>query len=136
MAVKGHSVKFSYADPGTPTTYTAVAKVIDITPPNVEADDIDVSTMDSPDQFKEFTASWADGGECELTIQFSKQENGTIYSLFRADKAFKIEFSDGSNWTFNGYIKAFGNEVDREGVITTPITIKVSGRPTFTAAAA
>ena len=33
-------------------------------------------------------------------------------------------------------IKKFGGEIDREGVITQTITVKVSGKPAFTAAAA
>jgi hypothetical protein len=49
---------------------------------------------------------------------------------------FRITYADGSKWAFSGYIKAYGDEVEREGIVTTSVTIKVSGKPVFTKAAA
>jgi hypothetical protein len=138
MATKGHSTKLAYGDAANyadSETWTDFAKITEITPPNVEADDIDISHMDSPDQFKEFTAGWADGGEVECTIQFAKAANAAVYGLFRQDKGYKVTFVDGSTWELNGYMKAFGNEVEREGIVTANVTIKVSGKPVFTPAA-
>jgi hypothetical protein len=57
-----------------------------------------------------------------------------VYGLFRLDKNFRITFVDTSKWALSGYIKSFGNEVDREDIITANITVKISGKPTFTAA--
>jgi hypothetical protein len=138
MANKGSKTKLAYGDQETYAAsgaFTPIAKVIDINPPNIEADDIDVSHMESPDEHKEFDPGWADGGEVELTIQYEKAKNATVYGLFRQKKGWEMEFSDGSVWGFDGYIKGFGNEVDREGIITLVITIKVSGKPVFEAAA-
>lgn len=134
MATKGHSTKLEFgnqANYADSTTWTEFAEITEITPPNVEADDIETSHMQSPEQFKEFDPGWADGGEVELTINFDKDQNETVYGLFRQKKGFKMTFVDGSAWKFNGYIKAFGNEVDREGIITAPITLKISGKPVF-----
>jgi hypothetical protein len=102
----------------------------------VEADDIETSHMESPNQFKEFTAGWADAGEVDFVIQFKKENAGTVWGLFRQDKSFEVKFKDGSTWTFNGYLKKFGTETDREGIITVPLTAKISGEPEFEAAAA
>lgn len=134
MAIKGHGVIFEVGDEETVAdseTWTKIAKVIDITPPNVESDDIDCSHMESPEQFAEYDPGWAEAGECTLTIQFAADENERVYGLFRQKKGFRMVFNQGSRWQFNGYIKAFGNEVDRKGIITAPITVKISGKPEF-----
>ena len=139
MAVKGSQVVFQYGNQATyaaSSTWTDVAEIIDITPPNVEADDIETSHMMSPNQFKQFEAGWADGGEVDLSVQFEKAKNASLYALFRQPKGFRIMFADapgpsGSKWGFDGYIKGFGNEVDREDIVTADITVKITGQPVF-----
>src|SRR3954469_23071654 len=101
MSTKGHSTKLEFGDAATvagSTTWTPVAKVTELTPPNVEAEDIDVSHMESPEQFEEFDPGWANGGEVEATIQFEKTENETVYGLFRQPKGYRLSFVDGSKW--------------------------------------
>lgn len=137
--MKGHSTKIEYGNAATvaaSTTWTALAKITELGGVNVEAEDIDVSHMESPDQFEEFDPGWANGGEVEATIQFEKTENETVYGLFRVPKGFRMVFVDGSKWNLNGYIRSFGNEVERKGIVTAKIKIKVSGKPEFVKAAA
>ena len=133
MAVKGHgtTLKHGAADPAD----VLIGKVTDITPPNVEVDDIETTNMDSPDTAKEYEAGYLDGGEVEVTVQFVKATQTTVYGLIRTTKFWLIEFSDGSKWSFSGYLKGFANEVEREGIVSMGLTIKVSGKPTYTAAA-
>jgi hypothetical protein len=143
MSVKGHSVIIEHGNQSTheaSTVWTAVAELVDITPPNVEADDIETSHMLTPEQFKTFDPGWADGGEVEFTVQYEKAKNATLYGLFRQPKGYRVLFADapgpsGSRWKFNGHVKGFSNEVDREGLITADITIKISGKPVFEPAA-
>jgi hypothetical protein len=132
MATKGHSTTLGYSGI-PPTTYTPVAKITDIKPPAPESEDINVSHMESPEQWEEVTAGWADAGEVETTIQYEKAANATIYGLLRQDKTYKITFSDNSTWVFQGFLKKFANEVERKGIVTANISIRISGKPTFTA---
>ncbi|MEM6560041.1 MAG: phage tail tube protein [Planctomycetota bacterium] len=139
MSVKGHSTTIAYGDDATyadSSGFTEFANVTGITPPKAEADDIDVTHMTSPEQWKEYEAGWADGGEVEFTVQFDKSQTSAVFGLFRQNKGYEITFSDGSTWGITGYIKAFGDEIDREGIVTTTLTIKVSGKPAFSPAAA
>lgn len=148
MATKGAQTKFGFSTSDLDDTamdvavasddltgITDLAKVTDIKPPKVDADDIDVSHMESPEQFKQFAAGWANGGEVECTIQFDKTKNAAIYGAFRKNRVFRVTFFDGSVWGFKGYIKGFGNEVEREKIVTATITAKVSGKPLFVPAA-
>lgn len=139
MPTKGYNTKFEYGDQAThtgSTTWTEFAQIKDIKPPKVEADDIDISHMQSPDMFREYSAGWADGGELEVQVQFSKTDNATVYGLFRQDKGFRMTFADGSRWKLNGYIKTFSNELEKDGIVTATIGVKVSGKPVFEATGA
>ncbi|MEM6798003.1 MAG: phage tail tube protein [Planctomycetota bacterium] len=134
----GHSAVFAYGDEATAaasSTWTALAGVTEIGGISIEADDIDVSNMDSPEQMRQFDPGWADAGEVEVTLQFAKAQNAAVYGLFRVPKGFQIMFADGSKWEFDGYVKGFGNEIEREGIVTATATAKISGKPAFTAAA-
>ena len=91
--------------------------------------------MTSPEQFKQFDPGWADAGEVSLTVQYEKTAATSIYGIFRQPKLFKMTFEDLSTWEFSGYLKKIGGEIDREGVITQELTVKISGKPTFAAAA-
>lgn len=138
LTTKGHSTIVAYGSGSTfadSETFTPFARVTEVTPPTPEADDIDVSHMESDEQFKEYEAGWAEGGEVEFTIQFEKVQAETVYGLFRHSKGYKVTFADGSAWGCTGYIKSFGDEIDREGIVTTGVTIKVSGKPAFIKAA-
>lgn len=144
MATKGFKTKLAIGDGKNVEeshTWTDIAKITDLKPPKPQADDIETSNMDSPGTdtgkpWKEFTAGWAEAGEVEVTIQFERAQNATVYGLFRQDKGFRITFVDGSTWHFSGYIKSFGDEVDRAKIVTTAVQIKVSGEPVFTPAVA
>src|SRR5580704_10135702 len=94
---QGYQTVISYGNMPTASGSTAwvdFAGIDDIKPPKVESEDIDVSHMQSPDQFKQFVAGWANGGEAEVKIQFEKTQNATVYGLFRANKGFRITFAD------------------------------------------
>src|SRR4051812_43149794 len=112
----GHSTKFAFgngATLATSSTWTEIAQILEISPPEVEADDVETSNMASTDQFKTFDPGWADAGEVEISVQYEKAASTTIYGLFRVKKGFKMTFEDGSSWGFDGYVKKFGGEVDR-----------------------
>jgi hypothetical protein len=131
---KGTKTKLEYGDAvdvATSASWTAIAKITDITPPEIKAEDIDVSNMDSADLFSEFEPGWAEGGEVECTIQFDKTQDAAVYGLFRQPKGWRMTFADTSMWQFNGYINSFGNEVERKGIVTTKIKLKISGKPEF-----
>src|SRR4051794_29995760 len=109
MSVKGAGTTLEYGNAATTagsTVWTPVALIEDITPPKIEADDIETSHMLTPNQVKTFDPGWADAGELECKIQFEKVANATLYSLFRVPKAWRMRFADlpspsGSRWDFD-----------------------------------
>lgn len=146
MSTPGYKTKISVgntADYATASTWTPFASVTEITPPTLEADDIENSHMLTPNQIKTFLPGWADPGEIEMILEFDKDEAANVYDLFRIPKAYRVEFNDpatpsgaGSRLQANGYIKSIGPEVDREGLATVNVAIKVSGEVDFVPAPA
>lgn len=134
---KGHSTIIEVGDAATvdaSAAWTKLGKVTEVTPLTLEGDEIDVSHMESADQWREFDPGWAEAGEIDVTLQYRADDNAAIYELFRVTRGYRITFADGSKWTAAGFIKTFGNEVEREGIVTTSVGIKLSGAPDFTAA--
>lgn len=131
---KGYMSKAFYGDTVAAAT-TAFANVLEITPPKPTAAKIDTTHMESPDEFKEQDPGLAEVDDVELKVQFDKTQAAAVYGLFRLKKGFKVQFADGSKWELSGFISGYGDEVDREGIVTTTITIAVSGKPVFTPAA-
>jgi predicted secreted protein len=102
----------------------------------VESDEIDVTSLDSPDDFKEFIAGAKDAGEVSLE-GFIKSENNVdaMYSLAlaRTVEAWTITAPNGSVWTFNALVKSFKEgEATVDGARAFTATLRVSGAPTYT----
>lgn len=136
MASAGYESFFytGAADAAAAAITTKVAEVVNISGPNIEGEDIDVTSMDSTSGFREFIAGLVDGGEVSIDLVFGKAELALLYSYIRDHNAYKVAFSDGSTWHFNGYLKSIGNEAPHEDKISCTATIKVQNQPTFTAA--
>ena len=133
MADKGYGAKFFWKVTSPATT--EVLLVTAIAPPGIEVEDIDVSVMQSTDQWREFISGWKVGGEAGVTIQYTKAETAALFAQAAIENFFIIEFSDGSEWAFKGYINNFGDELDIDGIVSTALTIKITGVPTFTPSA-
>ncbi len=133
MVDKGYGAKFFWKV--TSPADTAVLLVTAITPPGIDVEDIDTSVMQSTDQWRTFISGWKDGGEAGITVQYTKANTALLFAQVAVENFFTIEFSDDSEWDFKGYIKGFGDEIDIDGVVSTTLTIKLTGVPTFTPSA-
>lgn len=130
-ATHGHGTALAGATTGT------VGNIINVALPGRTRDWIDMSTMDSTDKFREFLAGMADEGEIALEVNYDGSDAGIANSLntnFQAatQEVWTITFPDTSTFACSGGISSLGVAVDFEGKITQPITIKLSGKATFT----
>lgn len=103
----------------------------------IESEEIDVTTLDSADDFKEYIAGSKDAGELSFEgIVKSETAIGAMYSLAngRDLKSWEIETPSGSTWTFTGFVKSFKEgEASVDGVRNFTGSIRISGAPTYTA---
>lgn len=113
--------------------YTTIGEPIEtITGPNISATDIDFFHHQSPNQFREFKAGAGDAGEITFSVNYVEADSSTIYGLHRTDRWFKITDSGSSTWVCQGYVRDVTPNFPIDDRATMDITIKLSGKPTFT----
>ena len=109
-----------------------------------EADDIDTTTHDSADGYREFTRGLVDAGEITFSgnwIADSSQElpaTGSNTGISTGPTTtldyFRITLPDSLGvWAGRGYWKSWRLNPQLDGLMTFAGSIKVSGKPTFTA---
>ena len=113
-----------------------VARLTNITPPELSRDDIDVTDHDSPDGFREFVPGLKQSGEVPLEGNLIPTDD-TQKGLLAA-----VDIDEPEEWTiefptipklyirFFGYVKSFAiAEAPVEGVMKFTATIKATGKP-------
>jgi len=136
MSLKTYNSVFekgNTADYATASTWTAIATGVNvekIKPPMPKAKVIPATHLARANEFEDFIAGLADGGEMTLTVQYDKTANLAVYALYRTTNAYRVKYSDNSGWKFNGFITDFGDqEIVNGDIIRTDITFKVTGKP-------
>lgn len=125
---------------GPPETFTTIAEVRSIKPPQSEADDIDVTHMLSPSGYREFIQGLKDAGEASFTVNWipndpTQAETGSgllALAISGAVRTWRIVLPNSALvWTFSGYVKSFNPDIPVDDAMTADVTIKVSGASTF-----
>lgn len=125
MPVHSHDTTLSFG--------SAITLVNSVSAPEIEVSDVNITHLASSNGFKEWASGLGDGGEVEFEIQYGKAQVATLYGYIRTTQAFTLTFPDGSTWTGNGHIKKLGGgKVEEDDIIKNSVTIKVTGKPTFT----
>lgn len=120
------------------TTPVAIGSLTSISSPSMTQETIDVTTLDSDGEFREFLGGFKDGGEVSASGYFDPDDAGqqAAYAAFESGvtETFKIEFpaSMGASWDFEGVITGFTTTAELESAVGFELTIKVSGKPTLT----
>jgi hypothetical protein len=126
MASASYNTTFSFN--------ATIGEVLNITAPQISVEPIETTHLTSSNAFKEFIPGFGDGGEISLTINYAKAQLSTLYGLIRTVASFTLTFADSSTWTGSAFLTALsGGEVEEDNRVTCEITLKVTGKPTFTA---
>lgn len=104
-------------------------------------DEIDVTTLDSPNRAKEYLSGAADFGSVEVEQNVTTQNTDQIEkinALFTSGDLREWERADDTGTVaFEGYVSEAGyGEETVDGLVKFNFTIRISGKPTFTPAAA
>ena len=104
-----------------------------------EAEEIDVTTLDSPNRAKEFIQGAKDAGSIEVSLNncFDGQVEAlkAVYASGAVRSWVETFPDDAGTLTYSGYISAltFG-EATPDGLLSVNITIRLSGEPVYTEA--
>ncbi|CEF48253.1 unnamed protein product [uncultured bacterium] len=130
----GTSLKFTIS-----STLTAVAQVMSIDGPNVEA--ATTETTNLSDVVRKFRAQLPDPGEITFTIEYDPADTGHT-ALFTAVMSFpqtavacELDFAGTGThkWAFNGLVTRFGLKgMNVDDNLEADVTIKVTGNITPT----
>ncbi len=137
MSIIGYGTTIGYSL--TNGSFTAVAQVTEISPPETTVGEAKVTHLLSPNAFHEYIASLGEGGEGSFKFLFAKTLAATLRTMQagRLTYYWQVTFPDGtsqgSTLVFQGHIKGLGTMVPMEEKVECEIKIKVTGLPVFTA---
>lgn len=134
-AISGVGTVFKRSDMTSSPTFTAIAEINSIDGPSKSRDTIDVTSLDSTGGYREFIASFRDGGEVSLEMNFTRDGYVDMTADFEVDTLvdYQIVLPDTGNTTFDfsGLVVNVGLAIPFEDKVTAPVTIKVSGQITL-----
>lgn len=123
---------------GSETADTVIAHLTSIGEVTGEREEIDVTTLDSPNGAKEFISGVVDFGSFDVAGNvIDGVQVSTLYDVFNGqqNRNFEIQTPSGTVLALNGYFSSFGfGEKTTDGLDTFKATIRVSGAPTYTLA--
>lgn len=136
-AVAGVGSEFQVGDGSSPQVYTKVAEVLSIGGPDVSAEEIDVTSLDSTGGYKEFITGLKEGGSVALEVNWIK--SNTQQTTLRdaldsgAELNCRIVFSDSPQTvaTFACKVTGFSMSAEPDSQLKASITIKISGAVTW-----
>ena len=119
------------------------AQVYSISGPTLSADVADVSDLESEAFYREFVNTFRDGGEVTLGLRFDPAEAGQgiatngFLALFERDipDNYTITWSNtgASTTAFSAFVTGYESSADFDAELDLSVTLKITGRPTFTA---
>ena len=136
-----HTVQLQKGDGASPEVFTAnVAHVLSIGGPSLSRETIDTTDADATDDWRTFIASYIDGGEVSLEINYDP-DNAThaptagILEAFASNTAtnYRVQFptSPVTAWNFSAICTGFETSAPHDGVLTASVTYKVMGAITL-----
>jgi predicted secreted protein len=112
------------------TTFIPVAEVTKIDVLDVKADTTDVSSHDSPGQWREFIGGMKDAGSLSFDVNYDPAAHGTIFSNIGGDPIKqKITLPDAGAAVvaFDAIITGMKAQAPFDDKLAATVTIKVSG---------
>ena len=125
---QGTTLKYTPAG-GTQLTVGKLTSVGEISP---EADEVDVTTLDSTGGYREYIQGFRDSGEVELEGFHDAGDAGqkAMRTAFASGEtgAFEVAFPDGTSAKFNGFVKGHTiGSAEVDGAIGFGAVIRISG---------
>ena len=136
---KGFGTIVQYRTSTGPDVWVTIANLTRIRPFNLKVDSIDVSSQDSPDEYREKIPGFKDAGECSFDLNYDDGNATHEWLETSADgtvRKFRVCFGGlvvgNKIKTFDGFIVAIGPETPHDGKMNASCTINVTSKPVTT----
>jgi len=105
----------------------AIAEVHNLSP-SIEFDDVQVTDFDSG-IWHEYVKGL---GGCELTAEAhwrpdTHKSDIMVHLVNTTKQAFRVEWVDGTNWTFSGFLQGFDGNAPNGEALSTTLRIRMTG---------
>lgn len=131
---------FQRGDGAGPEVFTSIIEMQSIGGPSINRGTIETTHHESPDNFREFLPNLPDGGEFSLEGNFcpaSATQTTPLVTDFnnQSSRNYKIIWPDSGSaqFAFAGFPTAVSLSSPFDGKMGISATVKVTGKPTFTA---
>lgn len=130
----GHGITFEMADLATPTAFTYLAEVFDITPPSETTDMVDATHMQSPNRTREFISGLTDPGEASFEMNYvpGSLSDKALIAAKNKRKWCRTTFPNGVQLLFIGLRQDYEKNAPTDDKMTASVTWKVSGEVVLT----
>ncbi|MCL2647712.1 MAG: hypothetical protein FWD61_12000 [Phycisphaerales bacterium] len=128
-AILGAGVSIGYSELPLASTpvYTKIVNLEDVTAPQNQRDDVEISNHDSDGLLKEWIPGW--NGATDPTMKWIfKASVAALLQGFQADgkiRAWQVLYPDGSTQAFTAYIKNCGPTSPRTDKMVMEVTLKI-----------
>ena len=136
-ATAGVGSEFQVGDGASPEVFTKVAEVLSIGGPEISAEEIDVTSLDSTGGYKEYITGLKDGGSVALEVNWVKSNSQQIAMRDKLDSGvetnFRIVFSDSPSTQadFAGKVTGFNMAAEPGSQLKANLTVRISGQVTW-----
>lgn len=130
----GYGITFEMTDIATPTDFTYIQEIKDVTPPSEETDQADASHMQSPNRTREFIDGLTDPGEASFEMNYvpGSASDKALIAAKGKRKWCRLTFPNGVQTLFIGIRQTYEKSAPLDDVMTATVTFKVSGDPVHT----
>jgi hypothetical protein len=138
QASLGYGITFEMAPVATPTVFTYLSEIYDLTPPSDTTDQVDATHMQSPNRTREFVEGLTDPGEASFEMNYVPGSPSDIALAAAKGKRkwCRITFPNGVQVLFTGSRQTYEKSAPTDDKMTASVSFKVSGEPILTEAAA
>lgn len=105
-----------------------IAHLTDLSFPDIEVDEIDISSHDSKDGYREFIPGMKDGGAVDIEGNYTSDNAIMDYIDGGEVQEFTITTASNKRVTFKGFFTSFTVDLPYEGKEAFSASIKVSGK--------
>ena len=134
-AETGMKSTFSIGDgvDGGSTKYAVAGfEITSITSPGVTREAVDVTHLESPDNFREFIPGLMDTDPATIAFNYNADASDPLYAVMLVGKGdFRITFSNGVKLDFSGIPQSWKPGDPSTTTMVGEFTVKPSGKPTL-----